>query len=499
MNAATLRLYFEPMFYLISTYWPHILFVISIAMGAAAAIHAAMTKEEVRAAIGWVGVIILSPIVGAVLYAIAGVNRIRRKSLSLRRDALLPEDELDELETFDADAETVIGGFGYRFAALQTLGDRVARNPLTTGNTIDMLENGDDAYRAMKTAIDGAARSVLLETYIFDRDKIGLRIADALIAAVKRGVEVRVLIDAVGARYSVPSILGYLSEGGVTVSVFNGNVIMGLRLPYANLRTHRKIVIVDGRMALTGGMNIREGFSEEISGEGYARDTHFSVTGPAVADLFDVAAEDWRFATGELLNGEPWRIETPEREPGDPVFIRVVASGPDRSVETNHKMLMGAFSVARKSIRIMSPYFLPDRELISALVTAARRGVEVDIVVPAVNNLMLVDRAMTAQFDQILKNYCRIWRATGSFSHSKLLTVDGAWAYVGSSNIDPRSLRLNFEIDLEVFNEGFAAEIDEHVEELLRTATPVTLEGLRSRPFYVRLVEKVLWLGSPYL
>jgi len=499
LNAATLRLYFEPMFYLISTYWPHILFVISIAMGAAAAIHAAMTKEEVRAAIGWVGVIILSPIVGAVLYAIAGVNRIRRKSLSLRRDALLPEDELDELETFDADAETVIGGFGYRFAALQTLGDRVARNPLTTGNTIDMLENGDDAYRAMKTAIDGAARSVLLETYIFDRDKIGLRIADALIAAVKRGVEVRVLIDAVGARYSVPSILGYLSEGGVTVSVFNGNVIMGLRLPYANLRTHRKIVIVDGRMALTGGMNIREGFSEEISGEGYARDTHFSVTGPAVADLFDVAAEDWRFATGELLNGEPWRIETPEREPGDPVFIRVVASGPDRSVETNHKMLMGAFSVARKSIRIMSPYFLPDRELISALVTAARRGVEVDIVVPAVNNLMLVDRAMTAQFDQILKNYCRIWRATGSFSHSKLLTVDGAWAYVGSSNIDPRSLRLNFEIDLEVFNEGFAAEIDEHVEELLRTATPVTLEGLRSRPFYVRLVEKVLWLGSPYL
>jgi len=499
LNAATLRLYFEPMFYLISTYWPHILFVISIAMGAAAAIHAAMTKEEVRAAIGWVGVIILSPIIGAVLYAIAGVNRIRRKSLSVRRDALLPEDELDELETFDADAEMVIGGFGYRFAAQQTLGDRVARNPLTTGNTIDMLENGDDAYRAMKTAIDGAERSVLLETYIFDRDKIGLRIADALIAAVKRGVEVRVLIDAVGARYSVPSILGYLSEGGVTVSVFNGNVIMGLRLPYANLRTHRKIVIVDGRLALTGGMNIREGFSEEISGEGYARDTHFSVTGPAVADLFDVAGEDWRFATGELLNGEAWRIETPERDPGDPVFMRVVASGPDRSVETNHKMLMGAFSVARKSIRIMSPYFLPDRELISALVTAARRGVEVDIVVPAVNNLMLVDRAMTAQFDQILKNYCRIWRATGSFSHSKLMTVDGAWAYVGSSNIDPRSLRLNFEIDLEVFNEGFAAEIDEHVEELLRTATPVTLEGLRSRPFFVRLVEKVLWLGSPYL
>ncbi|MBO9197990.1 PLDc N-terminal domain-containing protein [Rhizobium sp. 16-449-1b] len=487
------------MFYLISTYWPHILFVISLLMGAAAAIHATMTKEEVRAAIGWVGVIVLSPIVGAVLYAIAGINRIRRASLSLRRDALMPQADLDELETFDAEAEIVISGFGRRFAALQTLGDRVARSPIATGNTIDMLETGDDCYAAMKASIDDAERSVLLETYIFDRDPIGLRIADALIAATKRGVQVRVLIDAVGARYSVPSILGYLKDGGVSVSVFNGNVIIGLRLPYANLRTHRKIVIVDGRVALTGGMNIRAGFTREFAGEDFARDTHFMVTGPVVADLFDIAAEDWRFTTGEELTGDEWRIAAPEREPGDPVFMRVVASGPDRRVETNHKMLMGAFSVARTSIKIMSPYFLPDRELISALATAARRGVEVDIVVPAANNLVLVDRAMTAQFDQIVSNYCRIWRASGAFSHSKLLSIDGVWSYVGSSNLDPRSLRLNFEIDLEVLNEGFANEIEEHIDEAIRSAAPVTLQGLRSAPFPVRLLNKVLWLGSPYL
>lgn len=487
------------MLYLISTYWPHILFVVSFAMGAVAAIHATMTKEEVRAAIGWVGVIVLSPIIGAVLYAIAGINRMRRTSLSLRRDALISEADLDELESFDADAELVISGFGKRFAALQTLGDRVARSPLATGNTIDMIETGDDCYAAMKAEIDAAERSVLLETYIFDRDRIGLRIADALIAAARRGVEVRVLIDAVGARYSVPSILGHLSDGGVSVAVFNGNVIMGLRLPYANLRTHRKILIVDGRVALTGGMNIREGFTREVAGEKFARDTHFLVTGPVVADLFDVAAEDWRFTTDEELTGDEWRIGAPEREPGDPVFMRVVASGPDRRIETNHKMLMGAFSVARKSIRIMSPYFLPDRELISALATAARRGVDVDIVVPAVNNLVLVDRAMTAQFDQIVSNYCRIWRSSGAFSHSKLLSIDGAWSYVGSSNLDPRSLRLNFEIDLEVLNEGFAAEIDEHIDEVIKSASPVTLNALRSRSFAVRLLDKILWLGSPYL
>ncbi|MFT4181445.1 MAG: phosphatidylserine/phosphatidylglycerophosphate/cardiolipin synthase family protein [Rhizobium sp.] len=487
------------MFDLLIAHWGQILAVLSIAMGAAAAIHAAMTKEEVRAAIGWVGVIILSPIVGALLYAFAGINRIRRASLSLQRDVLFQKDATGALASFDAQDDIVRRNFGARFRAMKTLGDRVSRYPMSTGNTIEMLESGDAAYAAIKAAIDGAERSILLETYIFDRDPIGLRIADSLIAAVKRGVSVRVLVDAVGARYSVPSIMGYLRDGGVEVDVFNGNVIMGLRLPYANLRTHRKIVIVDGRIAFTGGMNIRQGFTREFAADQCAHDTHFCVTGPAVADLFNTAAEDWRFATGEILEGDPWRIATPANEPGAPVFMRVIVSGPDRSVETNHKMLIGALSIARTSIRIMSPYFLPDRELISALVTAARRGVEVDIVVPAANNLVLVDRAMTAQFDQMLKNYCRIWRAEGAFDHSKLMAVDGNWAYVGSSNLDPRSLRLNFEVDLEVMDRGFAHAIETRIGHVLDAATPVDLAKLRARPFVIRLIEKVLWLGSPYL
>jgi cardiolipin synthase A/B len=382
---------------------------------------------------------------------------------------------------------------------MTTLGDRVSRCRLTTANDIDILQSGDEAYHAMLTEINEAQRSILVETYIFDRDKLGLRIATALIAAVRRGVEVRILIDAVGARYSIPSIVGYLAKHGVKVDVFNGNIIMGLRLPYANLRTHRKIMIIDGRVAFTGGMNIRAGFSAEVVGEDNARDTHFRLTGPIVTDLFHIASEDWRFTTHEMLTGEPWHLAAPEKQPGDPVFIRAVPSGPDRSVEANHRMLMGAFSVAQSRIRIMSPYFLPDRELISALVTAARRGVEVDIVVPSINNLKLVDRAMTAQFDQILKGHCRIWRARGNFNHSKLLVVDGQWAYVGSSNLDPRSLRLNFEVDLEVMDAAFASEVEALVENAMASAKPVLLQNLRARSFWVRLVERIIWLGSPYL
>jgi cardiolipin synthase len=162
-------------------------------------------------------------------------------------------------------------------------------------------------------------------------------------------------------------------------------------------------------------------------------------------------------------------------------------------------MLLGALSIAQSHVRIMSPYFLPDRELISAMVTSARRGVRIDVFIPKDNNLRLVDRAMTAQFDQMLKYGCHIWRVGGAFNHSKLMTIDGAWSYVGTSNLDPRSLRLNFEVDLEILDWDFAAEIERRVEIAMSNAEEVTLETWRARPFYKRILEKVIWLGSPYL
>jgi cardiolipin synthase len=484
------------MLQILVTHWPQILAIISVAMASVGIVHAAMTKDDVRSATGWVGVMLLSPIVGALVYAVAGINRIRRASISAQRSLAGGGTVAQQVHEDDG---LFVEQYGQRFTGLKILGDRVTRLALTSGNTIATLKTGDEAYAAMCGAIESAQRSILLETYIFDNDAIGRRFVEFLARAVRRGVSVRVLIDAVGARYSVPSILGHLRKANIPADLFNGNIIMGLRLPYANLRTHRKILVVDGRIAFTGGMNIREGFSAEFAGSVTAKDTHFQVTGPVVADLFLIAAEDWRFATNEVLKDDAWQIAPLAPASGLPRLARAVASGPDASIETNHKMLIGAFSVANNSIRIMSPYFLPDRELISALTTAARRGVEIDIVVPAVNNLFLVDRAMTAQFDQMLKDYCRIWRATGPFDHSKLLSIDGLWTYVGSSNLDPRSLRLNFEIDLEILDAGFAAEIEARMDFAIATALPVTLDTLRARPFVIRLFDRMLWLGSPYL
>ncbi|MGV3549959.1 phospholipase D-like domain-containing protein [Rhizobium sp.] len=479
----------------LSAYWPHFLAAISVVTGAAAAIHAAMTKEDVRAATGWVGVILLSPIIGAFFYLIAGINRIRHRAFATRRSAR--HALWQEFYGPAVPRAAVEQCFSPQFIPMKQVGDTVTRFPMTAGNVIEILADGDTAYDAIAVAIEQARSSIILETYIFDRDRAGLRIADLLVAAHKRGVTVRVLIDSVGARYSVPSIVRYLREKGLRTQTFNGKVITGLRLPYANLRTHRKIIVVDNEIAFTGGMNIREAFSRTLHGDDHARDTHFRITGPVVADLFAVAAEDWHFASGEKIAA----AEQPALDvsPNAPTFARVVSSGPDGSIETNHKMLMGAFSVAQRRIRIMSPYFLPDRELISALVTAARRGVEIDILVPSENNLTLVDRAMTAQFDQVIKYGCKVWRVQGAFDHSKLMTIDGEWSYVGSSNLDPRSLRLNFEVDLEVLDTGFAEIIENRVDRALEGARLVTLHDLRNRPFPLRLAEKILWLGSPYL
>lgn len=470
-------------------YWPHIALIGSGVIGTVAAIHAAMTKDDVRAAIGWVGVIMLSPVIGALLYLVAGINRIRQSSAGQRRA------EVERGQAAFAETPTDIA-VPAGFASMKKLGDQVVAFPLTSGNAVRLLDGGDDAYPGMLAAIRAAERHVALSSYIFDNDPVGIQFADALIEAKGRGVAVRVLIDAVGARYSRPSIVERLREGGVTTALFMGNLV-GPRLPYANLRSHRKMLIVDGTVAFTGGMNIRAQFTTAFAGDELAHDTHFRVEGPAVAQLLTVFAHDWAFTTTEELVDAAWAAgEAPAR---GGAAVRVVPSGPDRDLACTHSMIMGALAVAQHSVKICSPYFLPDLQLIGALGVAGRRGVDVDIVIPSNNNLKLVDCAMTAQLDQVLAGNCRVWRASGAFDHSKLMAVDGEWSYVGSSNLDPRSLRLNFELDLEVYDAALSGEVAGRIARKIADAQAETLETLRARPFLMRLRNRAVWLGSPYL
>jgi cardiolipin synthase len=479
---------------LLSEYWPHVLFMVSGVAGTAAAVHAAMTKRDVRAAVAWVGVAMFSPIFGAALYLVAGINRVRKQRITQpRAGTIYAEDVIERVLVLDVSAAS-----GAQFSTLKVLGDRVSHFKVLNFNEIQTLRGGDETYPAMLAAIRRATQSIALQSYIFDHDVLGAEFAQALIEAQARGVQVRVLIDAVGSKYSRPPIINMLLKGGVKAALFM-RPLFGLRLAYANLRSHRKLLVIDGVHGFTGGMNIRAGFLTAVAKADVTQDTHFELKGPIVLQLVISFAHDWQFTTQEKLKGPEWFAPPLSQHTEHGIPMRCVASGPDSTLGSTHNMLLGALSVAQHHVRIQSPYFLPDLVLIAALSTCARRGIIVDIVVPGANNLKLVNAAMMAQLDQLILTGCRVWQAQGNFDHSKLCTVDGGWSYVGSSNIDPRSLRLNFELDLEVYDRGFAAGLETQIDTVIAQAERITIRTLRRKPFWLRLRNKVAWLASPYL
>lgn len=464
----------------------------SIGLAIVASLHAVLYKRDNRATVAWVGLIWLLPLLGSFLYLLLGINRIRRRA-SARRGSLTRRQ--GEVEAADSEHGNLERFVPPALRPLSRLSDRVSRQPLLGGNAVRPLINGDEAYPEMLAAIRSASESITLSTYIFNNDPVGREFAEALGAAVKRGVAVRVLVDAVGLRYSLPTIAGALRGHEVPMSRFMPTHRPRV-VPFMNLRNHRKSLIVDGRVAFFGGMNLAEGNCLKRDPPHPIRDLHFRLEGPAVAEFQSVFAEDWAFADGEALVGTPW-FPTLHR-PGA-TLARVIADGPDESFDTLRQIISGALSVARSRITIMTPYFLPDATLQDGLCTAALRGVDVRIVLPGKNNLPIVDWACRGQLEPLLRQGCRVFFSEGVFDHSKLFTVDGEWALVGSANWDPRSLSLNFECNAECYDHWLVAELDRWFEERLRHSEELDLETLLSTPFGKRLRNGVARLLSPYL
>ena len=267
-------------------------------------------------------------------------------------------------------------------------------------------------------------------------------------------------------------------------------------MPLVNLRSHKKILVVDGTVGFTGGMNITAESRLADHPRHPVADTHFRFTGPVVAQLADAFARDWSFTTGEELDGPPW---FPGRYPvaEDRAVARVVASGPDHDLEKIELVLLQAIGCARDSIRIMTPYFVPHDGLVTALTLAALRGVDVEIVVPRRSNKRFVDLAMHAHIGPLLDGGVRVWFGTEPFNHSKLMVVDRLWCLVGSANWDMRSLRLNFELDVEVYSRSLASEIEtlmaSHRADRLRAA------ALADRNVVVQWRDAALRLLLPYI
>ena len=471
-------------------FWPHLVAGFDLVAVLLASGHALLHKREPRAATLWIGVIWLLPALGPLLYLALGVNRIRRRALKLGVHKTLSRAIPDDLgEPAHAGAE--------HLQHLARVVSRVVTPPLTAGNKIEPLVNGDAAFPAMLAAIESAKKSVTLATYIFDHDATGGKFAGALGRAVQRGVAVRVLVDSAGARYSWPPITYRLRKEKIPFARFlPTSVFTPWRVATINLRNHRKSLIVDGQNAFTGGINLRHGNVLADKPKSPVQDLHFRVTGPVVAELQEAFANDWAFTTGEILDGDLW---FPELSETGKVIARVVTDGPDEDFEKLRLTLLAALAETQESVQILTPYFLPDTALISALNLAALRGVRVDIVLPAKNNLPFVHWASRAMWWQVLERGCKIWLTPPPFDHSKLMIVDGHWVLLGSANWDARSLRLNFELNVECYGRAFAAEMEMLIQKKIAAAREVTLAEADRRPLPAKLRDAVARLFSPYL
>ncbi|MCJ2032942.1 phospholipase D-like domain-containing protein [Methylobacterium sp. J-068] len=462
-----------------------LLWLIGAGLSGLITIHVLLRKREVGAAIGWIGLVWLSPVFGGVLYALFGVNRVTRRAQKLGIKPSQP----GRME----DAAPAGPPLPERFRPLDHAVRRITGLPLQAGNRIETLRNGDAVYPAMLAAIAGATRSIALSSYIFRKDATGREFLDALQAAHARGVAVRVLVDGIGSGYFFASIYGGLRRRGVPVGRFMHSALPW-RMPFLNLRTHKKLLIVDGRLAFTGGINIADENRVASSPPKPVRDVHFRIQGPVVAQLTAAFAGDWAFVMDQEIEGPDW---FPALEPQSGTQGRVVTSGPDADLRKIELVVLEAISCATRSIRLMTPYFLPSEVLVSALSLAALRGITVDVVIPMASDHAVVDWATRAHVDPLLRSDVRIWLDDPPFDHAKLLVVDDAWCFIGSANWDTRSFRLNFELNVEVYDTELAGRLDAFMREKMNVR--LTREALSRRGLPVRLRDAGVRLLLPYL
>ena len=458
--------------------------LLHIVLAGAVTVHVLERKRDVAAAVAWIGVAWLSPIIGTALYFLFGVNRVQRRAYRAgRRHSMGWVD----------DPATFLNPRHDHFAPLERAIGFLTGRPPRLGNNVTMLRNGDEAYPPMLEAIAAATVSIAFSSYIFEADQTGFKFIEALKAAKARGVAIRVIVDGIGSGYWFSPAYQRLVEAGIPVARFM-HTLVPWRMAFLNLRSHKKILVTDGSRAFIGGLNIADANLLAANAQHPVRDMHFSVTGPVVTQIAEAFATDWHFCTGERLGGDTW---FPSLTEAGTAAARVITSGPDQDIYKIEFAMLQAIGCAQRSIKILTPYFLPDERLMSALVLAAMAGVAVDVVIPEACDHPFLDWAMRAHVGPLLRAGGRVWRAALPFEHSKLFAVDDGWSLIGSANWDMRSLRLNFELNMEVCCPQFGALVSGVIER--RQANALTLAELAGRPLPIRLRDSAVRLLLPYL
>ena len=366
---------------------------------------------------------------------------------------------------------------------------------IVPGNRVKELINGDQIFPAMLESIREARRTILFETFIYWAGDIGAEMARALAERARAGVKVHVLLDWIGSTRVDPELVQLMRDAGAEVRMFHP--LRWYNLGRMNNRTHRKLLIVDGRIGFTGGVGVAPQWTGDAQNEDHWRDSHFRVEGPVVAQMQSVMLSNWSRTTGVVLHGEDY---FPHLEPAGDVPAQMFASSPTSGSESMMMMYLIAISAATRSVDIGSAYFVPDEVSQRVLEAAARRGVRVRVITAGRHtDQRTVRQASRGLWGSLLEAGVQMYEYKDTMFHCKIMIVDGLLTSVGSTNFDPRSFRLNDEANLNLYDADFAARMSEVFEADLQRCRPVTLQAWRARPRGERIRERLASLLAPVL
>jgi cardiolipin synthase len=451
-----------------------------------------LQRKSPVSTLAWIIVVNLLPFIGAVIYATFGPQRIQRQRLKRWHDkaSAMSRADLDALR-----AEHTEVPLWARQHATLIMG--ASGLPMSSAQSVEILPSGGATLEALLREIDLAQQHIHLEYYIFEPDHTGTIVLQALTARARAGIKVRLLVDAVGSpallsRKSRQLLHDFEAAGGL-FAVFHPARLDRLR-PLVNLRTHRKIVVIDGRVGFMGGINITDDENENLRPNDAYRDTHLLIRGGVVRWLQYLFMQDWRYAEGAPAGHD--EVLLPQVAPG-PLPVQIVASGPDSDAEAIHRTVIDALNLARERVWLATPYFVPTEGALLALTNAALRGVQVKLIVPARSDSMVVTAAARSYYQELQAAGVLVFEYRGRMFHAKTMLVDRYYGMVGSANFDNRSFRLNFEVAAVVLDPAFNQQLADMFEADLSYCKLVPEH--RQVPAHQRLFEAAARLASPLL
>ncbi len=479
--------------------WATLVIIIYIALLLVVCIHIISVTKHTNKALAYLLFAVFIPAIGIGFYLLFGINYWTKRRYN--KKTVADEEILQQLKKnivhYNEAAVPYEDKSVQEYTELAAMLVKDLGSPLTKNNTIKLLKNGEEKFPELLAAISNAKHHIHLEYYIYELDDIGTQIINLLIQKSKEGVEVRFIYDDFGSQSIKKGAEKKLKEAGVAVFPFH-KVNFYLLANRINYRNHRKIVVIDGKTAFTGGINVADKYINNGKKKLYWRDTHVRIDGPAVYYLQYLFITDWNFCCPDTLKTSAMYFTVPAPVASGS-FVQIAASGPDSYLPSVLYSILQAIYLAKKEILITTPYFIPGDSIIDALSIAAMSGLSVKLLAPGISDSKVVNAASKSYYNKLLEAGVEIYLYQKGFIHAKTMVTDSMLTIVGTANMDYRSFELNFEVNALIYDSAIAAQMRTTFFEDLANAKQINKEEWLSRPWYQQLPEKLARLFSPVL